>query len=190
MKQLNDFTIEEFEKYTELFEGDEPDIYGIFELFGIDVSKLNYADFENKWKDILNMKLSTKGVKKVYNINGRKFKACLNPLKLKAGQYIDFQTYISGDVKLHNILSVFLLPIERKGIFGTLTTRKYNDGYDVVEVQDYLYKNMKISEANELSNFFLEWSIKLIKTMKDYSEKKLYQMKMKNNKQKKTRLFG
>lgn len=191
MKHLDDLTIKEFEQFTELMSGDDPDIYGIFELFGMDANKQTYAEFEKNWNKIKNMTLSTKGVKKVYNINGRKFKACLNPLKLKAGQYIDFQSYMSKEFKIENVLSVFLLPMERKNIFGKLIAKKYNENYDVFEVQQYLYNNMRMAEANELSNFFLTWSVKLIKTMKDYSEKKLYKMMKKQNKNKlKTPLYG
>lgn len=183
MKQLDDFTIKEFDEFKEALSGDEPDLVTIFELFNMDMFKLKFDDFQNKWKHIQNMTLSTKGVKKIYNINGRKFKATLNPLKLKAGQYIDFQTYMSQEnVGIHKILSVFLIPQYKSNFFGKYITRNYNDGYDMVEVQKFLYNNMKIGEASELNNFFLYWSLKLIKTMKDYSEKKYYKMKQKQNK--------
>lgn len=190
MKHINELTIEEYQKFTEYISDEIPDIYSVMELLGEKPAQMKFDIFQNKWAEILNMTLSTKGVKKIYNINGRLFKASLNPLKLKAGQYIDFQTYVQDkDFKIQNVLSVFLIPT-KKNIFGKYNTKKYNTDYDIFEVQDYLYKNMLIAEANELSNFFLSWSIKLMRVMKDFSEKKLVKNKLKLIQQKKTRLFG
>jgi hypothetical protein len=166
IKDLNSLTIKEFELYSELIgdEQSEPDVYGIFELFGLDASGMVYDDFYKKLKEIQSMRLSTKGVKKVYTINGRRFKASLNPIKLSAGQFIDFQSYLSSGAKLQSILSVFLIPQDKSWFLGKYITKKYNTGYDIFEVQTYLYENMRIGDASELSAFFLTWSNKLLKT--------------------------
>ena len=193
IKDLNSLTIKEFELYSELIgdEQSEPDVYGIFELFGLDASGMVYDDFYKKLKEIQSMRLSTKGVKKVYTINGRRFKASLNPIKLSAGQFIDFQSYLSSGAKLQSILSVFLIPQDKSWFLGKYITKKYNTGYDIFEVQTYLYENMRIGDASELSAFFLTWSNKLLKTMRDYSAKKLAMMKYKQfKKQQKTNLVG
>lgn len=184
MKDINELTIKEFNKYTEYLEDkDNPDIYGIFELFGEDANKMNYLDFEKKWKKIQNMTLSTKGVKRVYKIGNKEFKACLNPSKLKAGQFVDFQNFIKNNAGIEVILSVFLLPIEKKWFIKKV--KNYNDGYDLLEVQEYLLNNFKIGEANELSNFFLHLSIDLLTTTKAYLIKKKMKMKLKNLKKNK-----
>lgn len=190
MKQLNDLTIKEFQSYTELIADANPDVYGIFELFGLDADNMDFATFQTKLAEIQKMQLSTSGTKKIYVIGGKRFKACLNPLKLKAGQFIDFQNYISTGAKLECILSVFLIPQYKSWAFGKHKTYKYNDGYDIFQLQRYLYENMHIGEASELSSFFLNWSTILLKTMKEYSEKKLWKMKSKRLQKQKTDLLG
>lgn len=181
MKHINDFTLKEYDKFKEYFNGSEPDIMLIFELFGYDLTKMKFDDFQKKWDEIQTMRISTSpGAKKIYKIGNRRFKSCLNQLKLTAGQFIDYQTYISNN-NLKGILSVILLPQERK-FFGW-KTKKYNDGYDIIELQEYLYSNMTMYEVNELSAFFLGWSTKLLKTMKDYSLKRLVRKRKQQTKQ-------
>jgi len=134
-----------------------------------------YDKFEKMWNSIQHQTLSTKGVKREYKIGNRIFHACLNPFKLKAAQFIDFQTYLQN-FKMQSVLSVFLIPVERKVLFKKVPC-KYNTDYDIYEVQNFLYENMTIGEASELSNFFLNWSMILLKTMKESSEKKLWKMR-------------
>lgn len=185
MKHLNDLTIAEYEQFKTLVEAN--DIFGIFLLFGENAEDMPYDEFEKMWTNIKSQTLSTSGVKREYKIGNRTFHASLNPLKLKAGQFIDFQNYLQ-DFKVHKVLSVFLIPMERKGLFRRLTSKKYNTDYDIYEVQTYLYNNMTIGEANELSNFFLKWSMILLKTMKDSSEKKFWKMRKARVKSEKKRL--
>lgn len=175
-KHLKDLTIEEFNSYSEMLSMDEPDIFGIFELFGMDAINMPMDKFQQQWTKIQQMVLIPKGVERVYNIKGKRYKAELNHLKLSAGQFIDFQTYMR-EFKLEEILSVFLIPQYRK--WGRWRTHKYNSGYDIIEVQEHLLKNMTIGDAQNLSNFFLESSVKLLELMKGFSEKKLYKEKAK-----------
>ena len=72
----------------------------------------------------------------------------------------------------------------KKNIFGKEKSLKYGV-YDVIEVQDYLYNNMKIGEANELAAFFLQISISLLKIMTNFSEMKLWRLMKKKQKLKK-----
>lgn len=179
MKHINDFTIKEFEEFSNLMSEKIPDIFSIFKLFGEDASKMKFDTFEKKWFEIQNMRLSTKGTKKIYKIGNRKFKAVLNPYHIKAGQFVDFQSYVKNGLKLNEILSVFLLPMEKK-LFG-YKTHKYNEGYDIFEVQKYIYENMLISEANELSTFFLTWSSKQLTLMNQFLlKKRVKEMKKRN----------
>jgi hypothetical protein len=175
MRNINDFTIKEFKQFSEMLNEKEQDIFGIFELFGISHPEdLKIDKYNEIWKDIQSQTLSTKGVKTTYIINGKRLKPTLNILKLNAGQFIDFQNYMI-DFKLEQVLSVFLLPQYKKGLHWQ--TRNYATDYDVIEIQNYLYENMKIGEANELSAFFLKNYIILLQTMKDCSERKLMKMK-------------
>lgn len=181
IKHINDFTIKEFKQYSELLNDKEPDVFSIMELFGIEHPEdLKMDKYQEVWKNIQSQSLSMRGVKKVYNINGKRYAATLNILKLNAGQFIDFQNYMSK-FQIEQVLSVFLIPQYRKGF--TWHTHKYGDSYDVLEVQKDLFENMKMGEANELSAFFLKSSISLLEVMKDCSEKKLVKMKQKKIKQ-------
>lgn len=185
MKTLNDLTLNEFEQFTELMsETDDLDIVSIFELFGEDVIELKYDEFLQKLNQIQSMTLSRRGVKKVYTIKGRRFKACLNITKLKAAQFIDLQQLMQTKWKISDVLSVVLLPQYRKGF--RWRTRKYNTGYDILEIRKFLQENFKAGEANELSAFFLTQSNSLLKVTTDYLRKKEAKMKGLLNKESST----
>lgn len=162
MKNLNDFTIKEFYKYKELIESDA-NMFEVLELFGIkDAHLIPFNDFRDYSEQVKQMELSKKGVNKYYKINGKTYFAQLDILKLNAGQFIDLQYYMNN-FKIHEILSVFLIPCYKKNIFGKDIAYKYNTGYDIFKVQNDLLNYMKISEASELSSFFLSSSTSLLK---------------------------
>jgi hypothetical protein len=68
--------------------------------------------------------------------------------KLEAGQYVDFQTY-APDLENHLVefLSVILVP---KGC-------RYNEGYDVLEVQQAIRDDMSVIDGVTIAGFFLTW---------------------------------
>lgn len=83
--------------------------------------------------------------------------------KVTTAQYIDFQNYAPGaDEKLVEILSCFLIP---EGY-------KYNDGYDVIEVQDAI-RDLSVQDAVSLSAFFLHKYAALIRGTRISLEKML-----------------
>lgn len=171
MKTLNDLTLYEFEQFTELVaDKDNLDLVSIFELFGEDAVELSYNEFADKWNKIQNMTLEDKGIKRIYKINGRRFKACLNMTKLKAAQFIDLQQLMLSEWRISDMLSVVLIPQYRR--WFTWKTRKYNSGYDILEVREFLNKNFKAGEANQLSAFFLNQSTGLLQVTADYLRKK------------------
>lgn len=174
-KELNDLTLKEFDDYQELLKESEPNLDLIFKLFGYDIEKMDIAEMRKIENKIAGMQLKVVGTKFRYKVGDRIFKAQLNLTKVSASQFIDFQQYMK-DFKVHQVLSVFLLPMKRNW-FGKLIAKKYNTDYDIFELQDYLYNNFTIGEANELANAFFLQSQDLLKVMKDYLEKK--QMKMK-----------
>lgn len=187
MKQLRDLTIKEFSLYNELLRMDEPDIFGIFEIFGLDAINMKFDVFQQKWAEIQNMSIVPAGVHRTYTIKGKRFKAELNHFKLSAGQFIDFQSYMK-DFKLEEILSVFLIPQYRK--WGRWRTYKYNSGYDIIELQDFLLNNMTMGIAQNLSTFFLNSSVTSLGLMKGFLEKKKYKAMKKSLQQQEDNLLG
>lgn len=176
-KQLSELTIKEFEFYQELLKETKQDLAEILKLFGYDVEDMTISEMRKAESEIAGMKLETKGIKKIYKVGDRRFKAQLSLPNIKAAQFIDFQHYINP-FNLQAVLSIFLLP-QKKNWYGKWTTKKYNTDYDIFELQDYLYNNFTIGEANELSAFFFNQSNSLLKVMKDYLVKKEIQMRLK-----------
>lgn len=80
--------------------------------------------------------------------------------KLETCQYIDFQTYAPDlDRYLVEFLSVILVP---KG-------HRYNEGYDILEVQKAIREEMSVSDGISIAGFFLTWCRKSIKDSLNYS---------------------
>lgn len=68
--------------------------------------------------------------------------------KLETCQYIDFQTYAPDiDKYLVEFLSVILVP---KG-------HRYNEGYDILEVQKAIREDMSVSDGISIVGFFFIW---------------------------------
>jgi len=86
---------------------------------------------------------------------------CRDFRKIETCQYIDFQTYAPDlDKYLVEFLSVILVP---KG-------HRYNDGYDILEVQKAIRGEMSVSDGVSLAGFFLTWCKKSIKDSLNYSK--------------------
>lgn len=178
MKLLKDFTIQEFYDYQYILKQKKPDVFQIFELFGENANNMPYHEFEKKLQIINSQTIPMKkSVKQVYRIKNRDFKVMLNPKNITAAQFIDFQTYISKELKFEQILSIFLTPSYRTW-YGLKKYHKYNQNYDIFEVQDYLLNNCTIEVAQEISDFFLHLSKILLKVMTDYSIKQKAMMMM------------
>lgn len=88
-----------------------------------------------------------------YNLGGMKLSLLCDLTKMTAGQYIDYQTFVKDmDKYMVEMISVFLIP---KGC-------KYNEGYDIIEVQNVIRDYLSIADALALSAFFLSLSQALI----------------------------
>lgn len=93
--------------------------------------------------------------------------------KMTTAQYVDFQTFAADTTKnMVEILSCFLIP---KGF-------KYNDGYDIADVQRAIRDNMSVSDVDSIFDFFFArfetsmlglaiFSRWTIEKMKDYPER-------------------
>jgi hypothetical protein len=82
--------------------------------------------------------------------------------KLEAGQYIDF-TNFSGDMdkNMVELLSTILVP---KG-------HRYNDGYDLLEVQKAIREDMSVADAVSIAGFFLTLCQRSILDSLNYSKR-------------------
>ena len=94
--------------------------------------------------------------------------------KIETCQYIDFQTYAPDlDKYLVEFLSVILVP---KG-------KRYNEGYDILEVQKAIREEMSVSDGVSLAGFFLTWCRKSIKDSLNYSKQEAMSLKDKTRRE-------
>lgn len=99
---------------------------------------------------------------------------CRDFRKIETCQYIDFQTYAPDlDKYLVEFLSVILVP---KG-------HRYNEGYDILEVQRAIREEMSVSDGVSLAGFFLTWCKKSIKDSLNYSKREAMGIKDKTKRE-------
>lgn len=80
--------------------------------------------------------------------------------RLETCQYIDFQTYIADmENRMVELLSVILVP---KG-------HRYNEGYDIIELQRDIREQMTVAEGATIVGFFLTLCSKSIVDSLNYS---------------------
>ena len=67
--------------------------------------------------------------------------------KINVAQYVDFQNFIKMPLResMEKILSIFLIPEDCK----------YNEGYDIIDLQKVIRENMSFRVAEGLLSFFL-----------------------------------
>lgn len=105
--------------------------------------------------------IGSRGIKPSYTLGGFTCIPVKDCRKMEAGQYIDFQAFIAEpDTHMAEILSVLLVP----------AGKRYNEGYDIVELQDAIRKEMTVPDGVALLAFFLTWSERSMPDMLNYSE--------------------
>ena len=74
--------------------------------------------------------------------------------KINVAQYVDFQNFVKMPMKegMEKILSIFLIP---EGC-------KYNDGYDIIDLQKEIRENLSFRVGEGLLSFFIEKYGKLL----------------------------
>ena len=88
--------------------------------------------------------------------------------KLETCQYIDFQSYAPDmDKYLVEFLSVILVP---KG-------HRYNEGYDILELQKAIREEMSVSDGVSLAGFFLTLCRRSIQDSLNYSRREAMKVK-------------
>lgn len=82
--------------------------------------------------------------------------------KLETCQYLDFQTY-AGDLDKYmaEIISVLLVP---KG-------HRYNEGYDIIELQEHIRQEMSVADGATIVGFFLTLCERSIEDSLNYSKR-------------------
>jgi hypothetical protein len=184
MKQLKELTLKEFDAFKELVKDEQNNSGKIFKLFDLDINKMKVTEMMETKKAISSMPIPDKQIQSIYNINGRMFTLIAMIKDIKAGQFIDFQNQLEDVNKLFSIFLIPMKEVTKKNFWGKLKTNyvtgNYGEDYDIIEVQDYLYNNLQMADANALATFFLTLSMKSLPIIKIYLMEA--EMKMRNEK--------
>lgn len=176
----NDLTVGKYQEIRVLLNGEVVDEYSTnIQLVSIlsDMTEDEVLSLELTQYKALNQKLSfllqeppKRMIANVYKIGGYELETMLAIDKMSVAQYVDYQTFVKDvDKYLVEMLSIFLIP---KG-------HKYNEGYDIIEVQKAIRDNLSIVDAMSLSAFFLLWYQSLTKATVTYLTKKMKKLKKK-----------
>lgn len=146
----DDITLEKFYKIQDVLASvDEYTENNIKEIvYGIDTSDMAISELGKYDISFLEKELPLKNVKlkETYVLNGREYDSNINLTMIRTNQFIDFTTYArEKDIHYEKLLSVFIVP---KG-------HKYNDGYNMKEVQDDILQ-MSIADVQSLAFFMME----------------------------------
>lgn len=175
-------TMEDFFQLDELMSS--PDIlpevkvqHAIAVLSGEDpekVGSLSIAQFNDlaSHLDFLKEKPKKRIAHGAIEVNGKKFKACLDLSMLSVSQYFDFSSAIGAFNKtrdLEDLCSVFSVFIIPEG-------HEYNDGYDMSQVQQEM-KSLKVEEALAVMDFFGLLSQRYMKGMLAYFKRLMMENK-------------
>lgn len=88
--------------------------------------------------------------------------------KMETAQYVDFQTFAPMvETHMAELLSCLLVPVGCR----------YNEGYDILEVQQALKDNLSVTDALSLSAFFLTKYRGLIKDSLNYCRQEIRTIK-------------
>ena len=140
----------------------------------LDLPIMEYKALAEKSKFLEKPMNVPKNIASTYTLDGWELVPTTDIRKMTTAQYIDFQTFSKeGEKKLIEVLSCFLIP---KG-------KKYNEDYDILEVQKALRNYLTIPNCLALSAFFLAKFNRSIKGMLIYS-KWIAKIKLKKGKEK------
>ena len=123
-----------------------------------------YKELAGKTKFLENGYDGKLQVAKSYGLGGMELIPVKDFAKITTAQYVDFQTFSKeGDRCLVETLSTLMIP---KG-------KKYNDGYEIADVQRAIRENLSVADVLSLSAFFLTKFVKSIKDFQTYSIKEI-----------------
>lgn len=83
-----------------------------------------------------------------FNLPGYQLKVMKDVSRISVAQYVDFQNFVKLPLRegMEKILSIFLIP---EGC-------KYNEGYDIIDLQKVIRENISFRVAEGLLSFFIE----------------------------------
>ena len=174
----NSITIEKYYDIMDVFDGDDDDITKNVKLVALMLDKdeqevwdmdlteageyISRLRFLNKFDfpDHPNMNIKLPG----YDL-----KVMKDVTKINVAQYMDFQAFVKMPLRegMDKLLSIFLIP---DGF-------KYNDGYDIIEVQKVIRQNLSFRVAEGLLGFFLRKYGKLLISTQRYCRKAIKKTK-------------
>ena len=126
----------------------------------LDLPIMEYKALAEKTKFLEKPMNVPKQIASTYTLDGWELVPTTDIRKMTTAQYIDFQNFSKeGEKKLIEVLSCFLIP---KG-------KKYNEDYDILEVQKALRDYLTIPNCLALSAFFLAKFNRSIRGMLIYS---------------------
>ena len=98
--------------------------------------------------------------------------------RLETAQYLDFQTFVADmENRMPELISVILVP---KG-------HRYNDGYDIIEMQKAIRDNMSVTDGATIVGFFMTLCARSIKDSLHFSRQAAQGIR---DKAKKTEILG
>lgn len=111
-----------------------------------------------------------------YRIGGFELVPIIDMRKISTAQYIDFQSFHQAGFEEHfvEILSCILIP---KG-------RKYNQDYDIIEVQDAIRRDLNVHDGASIYAFFMFSCRESIKDILTFSLQETKKIKDKAKKEK------
>lgn len=120
------------------------------------VSWINSFDFDTRIKP------------KYIKIAGKEYNIVPDLFDFTVAQYVDFQTYWKDrNHKLAEMLSVFIIP----------SGKKYNQGYDLLELQKLIGDNVPITTAQSICFFFMMRLANSIRALQIYLDWETERMK-------------
>ena len=111
---------------------------------------------------------------RLYIVGNWKLLPTMDYRKMETAQYVDFQTFAPMvETHMAELLSCLLVPVGCR----------YNEGYDILEVQKAIRDEMSVSDAVSLAGFFLTWCRKSIKDSLNYSKQEAMRIKDKTKRE-------
>lgn len=179
INNYNDVTIEKYQEIKSILESGFDEAETQIKLVAVlndmdedEVGNLSLAEFHNLNTNLLFLTEvpQQKIVATKYKLGKYELETMLNIQDMTVSQYIDYQTFVKDtDKYLVELLSIFLIP---KG-------KKYNEGYDIIEIQKTIRENLSIVDAISLAGFFLLWYQSLTKATLSSLTRRLKKMKRK-----------
>jgi hypothetical protein len=100
-------------------------------------------------------------------LNDRIYNIQYDIKNISVSQYIDFQTFIKNYEKyMVELASIVVIPVGKK----------YNEGYDITEVQDDIREYMSITQLSNICFFFVKTFNALMESLTHYSIRGLKKM--------------